>query len=221
MTAFNAFADERIDRIEQAWNAGDQAATQQDFNLNAPREMAELASGVSGSIKITKAGRIDENVIAAKADINGVPTVMIFLECKDNSGQFCEYHHKANVATIGGAEYGQAADVATTLVGTSMGFAEANPMGLATIAYKAFWVGYSRSGHIGFGECVDLRTGLDIFGYGAAGANLATLAGAAFPASIGVMGVIALMRHETAATAAIYECAGFALENGVDPTLPV
>lgn len=83
---------------------------------------------------------------------------------------------------------GQLADVGTTVVGLASGFAESNPLGLFTFPLKYGLHKYSES--LPLADCVEMRTGMGIFGWGAAAANMATLASAAIPAAL-VGGIVA------------------------------
>lgn len=83
---------------------------------------------------------------------------------------------------------GQLADVGTTLTGLSMGFAEANPLGLFTFPLKYALHRYTET--LPLAECVEARTGMGVIGWGAAAMNMATIAGAALSGGL-VVGIVA------------------------------
>ena len=70
---------------------------------------------------------------------------------------------------------GQLADVATTLGGLTQGFVEANPMGYAVLPVK--WVALEATNEMRMIDCVAARQALAATGWGAAGWNLAVIAG--------------------------------------------
>ncbi|MCG6941455.1 MAG: hypothetical protein LJE69_09410 [Thiohalocapsa sp.] len=82
---------------------------------------------------------------------------------------------------------GQTADVATTAVGLSQGLAEANPAALPLIPAKVAMTGMARRMDDPE-ECREATQGLSLAGFGAAGWNLAMLAGV----STGGAGLLAL-----------------------------
>lgn len=210
--ASTACADDRIDRISLAWNAGDQAGTQQSFDRTKPREMAELASKVQGSLDIAKTIRLNDHALATKSVINGEPYVWIFAECEQDKQKFCGFWMRKVVSGLGGAEYGQAADVFSTLAGLSVGGAELNPMGALVIPYKMFWLAYSRSDSIDFDGCVGLRSAHEEVGYGAGAANAAGLLGAPFGVGLAIGIGVAIAMHPEATERAVWECAAYRLE---------
>lgn len=99
-----------------------------------------------------------------------------------------------NPASYDLAVAGQLADVGTTAVGLANGFAEANPLGIAILPLKYGLHKYSQS--LNLAECVDVRTGMGVFGWGAAGMNIATLASAAIPAALVVGVMIGWLAYE-------------------------
>lgn len=211
--AFSALADERVDRIEQAWNSGDQAATQKDFAPGAFRSAAELGALVEGSLKVSKVARLnDRGALGVGVEVNGVPEVWVIEECADDPRRFCYFGHR-QVEGLGGAERGQAADVGTTLTAISLaGAVEANPMGLAFILpMKAGFLVGSRQA--AFDECVAMRTSLDAFGWGGGVANAVTMVATvtSIGVPLGILAATAWLRWDAAAEGAMYECAGFAL----------
>lgn len=218
LAAFNAIADERIDRIEQAWNAGDPAATQQDFATSAFREAAELGSKVSGTLKVVKADRLNETAYGAVVEIDGISNIWVFEECADDPSRFCYFGQRQTEDTImQAAEIGQAADVGTTAIAiTGFGAAEANPLGLAFILpMKVGFLAHSRT--LPFNNCVALRTSLDSFGLAGGVANGVAMAAAlasapiTLGASVGILAAVSWARWDSALEAAVFDCAGFAL----------
>lgn len=218
--AFSALADERVDRIEQAWNSGDQAATQKDFAPGAFRSAAELGALVEGSLKVSKVARLnDRGALGVGVEVNGVPEVWVIEECADDPSRFCYFGQRpANNDIIQSAELGQAADIGTTTIAIAgMGAAEANPLGLAFILPMKIGFLYS-SRTLPFNECVSLRTSLDSFGLAGGVANgvaMAAVAGAApitLGASIGIAAAVAWMRWDSALESAVFDCAGYSLD---------
>lgn len=93
-----------------------------------------------------------------------------------------------NPASYDLAVAGQLADVGTTIVGLASGFAESNPLGLFTFPLKYGLHKYSET--LPLADCVDMRTGMGVVGWGAAAMNMATLASAAIPVAL-VAGLVA------------------------------
>ena len=206
-----AKADERLDRILMAYYAGDIPATQQDFNRDKPREMAEMAmvAEQSKTLHILVVKEVMPKLMAAKVERNGTDEIWMFEECKDNK-QFCGFYHK-EYARFGGMEYGQAADIASTVIGLGMGLAEGNPMGL--VGAGLIKGGFLINNRIAdYQTCVDQRAGLDMAGFGPAAANLLTMAGAPFGVSLAAIPLVMYMRYDKAIEGATFECAGFALD---------
>lgn len=83
---------------------------------------------------------------------------------------------------------GQLADVGTTVVGLANGFVESNPIGLFAFPLKYVLHKYTET--LPLADCVEMRTGMGIMGWGAAAMNMATLAGAVIPAALAV-GIVA------------------------------
>ena len=78
-------------------------------------------------------------------------------------------------ATYDLAVAGQLADVASTAVGLAAGLSEANPLGILILPIKYGSLSYSKT--LPLHECIALRKGLGAVGWGAAAANIATIAG--------------------------------------------
>jgi len=94
----------------------------------------------------------------------------------------------ANVGTMG-----QQADVATTAVGLSQGLAETNPAALPLVPAKIVATGMARKMKDPE-DCRAATQGLSIAGFGAAGFNVAVLAGAAAgPAGLVALGTMAAL----------------------------
>jgi len=94
----------------------------------------------------------------------------------------------ANVGTMG-----QQADVATTAAGLSQGLAEANPVALPLVPAKIVATGMARKMKDPE-DCRAATQGLSIAGFGAAGFNVAVLAGAAAgPAGLVALGTMAAL----------------------------
>lgn len=209
--AITAQADTRLDAIAQAWNAGNIEATQSDFDRAEARSMAEMAvfAETGGKVKITKVVQLMPDVIGAQAEINSEPHVWLL---REKDGKFTGFWHKpvSQIASIGGMDYGQGFDVATTVVGLGQGFAEGNPFGLVGAGiYKATFLIGSR--YSDFENCVPQRAAHDMWGWGAGAKNIALMAGVAEPATWALMVAIAITRYEPAHETAAFECASFAL----------
>jgi hypothetical protein len=219
------FADVRISRIANAWNSGDQAATQADFDRNKPREMAEMGAIVKGKLTIEKIKLVDMTLYGLPdsslvlVDIDGTKHVWMIDNCPDNK-KFCGFFHKElnAIPYIGQMEYGQAVDVASTAIGLSTGFAEANPLGGSPaglawlLGYKAFWIAYSRSGEMDMTTCIGTRHGFSVFGYGSGVKNVAVMLGASNPVSLGVGALAMWAMWDGLMEDSIWECARFTLE---------
>ena len=101
--------------------------------------------------------------------------------------------------TLDHAETGQLADVGTTAVGiVEFGMVEANPVGYFALPLK--WIVNDQAEMMVAKECNQVKKALSTAGWGAAGANLTTIAMSAFgPASLAVgavSGVIAFNLYE-------------------------
>ena len=70
---------------------------------------------------------------------------------------------------------GQVADVASTAIGLAGGLHEANPLGLLILPIKVATNSLSKD--MNLADCITTRTALGTIGWGAAAANLGTLAG--------------------------------------------
>ena len=102
------------------------------------------------------------------------------------------------------AASGQLADVGSTAVALSVGFQEGNPLGLAILPLKL--IAYNSADKGSLGDCITNRQALATTGWGAAVANMATVAGL-FPFSliVGVVAGIGVYSHSR--DDAVLECA--------------
>lgn len=106
-------------------------------------------------------------------------------EPREAKGVIMIYHPEGRIigaewAAIDPATYdlavaGQLADVATTVVGLSVGLTEANPLGVLALPLKYGALAYSKT--LPLHECIHLRKLSGGFGWGAAAANVAAIAG--------------------------------------------
>ena len=205
-------ADERMARIELAWNSGNTLAIQQDFSRTAPLSQAELAHKAEqgGTLNIAKVIRVAPTVYAVRVVIGGQQETWLFAEC-ENSRQWCYWDTRPS-KTLGSAARGQGLDIATTAIGmAAFDAVEANPLGLAILPIK---IGMLAGTHnMSWDDCIQWRTAEDMLGFGPAVANILTLAGGTFPLGMLAMIVTASIRYEPALKAAMLECAEFALED--------
>lgn len=213
LLVLDAKADDRLDRIQAAFNSGDVLGAQQDFSrdLSAARSAAEMANLVSTSnlMEATKDAEIMPGLFAANVNVDGVPLIWLY-EVKDNQITYFGYR---KAISFGGAELGQGLDIASTGIG--IGFfdaVEANPIGLAALPIKAGATYQTR--FMPFADCVPWRTSLDVFGVAPGVANIATLLFkiAEIKVSLGIAALVAVARWDAANEAAVFECAQFALE---------
>ena len=208
LAAMMAMADDRLDKIQTAWNAGDSLAVQHDFQ--GVREQAEIGHLAEQGGKVSNFKELMPGLFAAKVSAPGGDVIMLAEVCPQST-QLCYFGYKKST-TFGGMEYGQAADVATTLYAMNvLGLSEGNPIGLvgAGIIKASFLIG---NRYADYQTCVDQRTGFDMAGFGASASNIATMVGVPFPGNIAVLGLAMYARHESALEGAIFECAEFALE---------
>lgn len=222
-----ANADDRINRIQLAWNAGDTVATQQDFNREEYDDMIRLAqlAEKGGTLVILDKKLVMEqpelgNVYAVRAEVNGERQVWLLQDCGMDTTRWCYFSARPEPGEIGGMEAGQAADIGTTAVALTAieGLAEGNPLGLGGAGLiKTFAIMGSR--HAEFQQCLVWRTSYDATGWGAGAANVLTMIGAPFPLSLAVMAATTFARFEEARVTAWFECAKFALDGTVRPSM--
>lgn len=202
-----AVADSRIAAIEQAWNKADHVALQAGFDDVYHQVRFAYYSENGGVLTVINSGRVAYKTFAAVVQVEDRKEVWVFLEC-ENSHKWCYWDHRP-VAIIGGAALGQSFDLSTTAVAVGMGFTEANPIGLGIIPAK---IGLTVGSHyLQYDKCMGLRTGLDVLGYGAGMANIATMLGAAPVGAASALAVTVWYRYSSAVEDARFECAEYAL----------
>lgn len=198
-----------VDDFYMDWNAGDALAVQKNFNKDEPRSMAEAGALAEKGGLITKILEVKDRVYAINLEtIKGNKTIVL-AKCT-NSEKFCYFGARENTS-FGSAEAGQLADVGTTAAGIGFfGAKEANPLGWLILPLKVGMLTSTRG--MDWEGCIGWRAGLDMVGYGASAANIATLIGVPFPVNLFILAGVTLSRDETAIENAMYECSTFALE---------
>ena len=101
------------------------------------------------------------------------------------------------------AASGQWADIGSTAIGLSTGFEEGNPLGVVALPLKLVLYNSAKTGSLG--DCIGMRQALATTGWGAAAANIATVAGL-FPFSLIVGLVAGIGVHEHSRDDAVLEC---------------
>jgi hypothetical protein len=202
---------DRFVALADAWNAGDVLGAQKDFSrslavVGSQAEFAALAAKKQ-PLFIQNIVVLAQDLYAAKVKLGEEEQVWI-LESKEDKWTWFGYRR---ISTIGSAELGQGADLATTAVGLANGLAEANPLGATVLPLKVWMLSDTRN--MSFQDCVASRTGLDIIGFGAGAANAATITGAPTGVGLVMLVVTACTRNDAAMVDALFECAAFALES--------
>lgn len=207
-----AIADNRIGNLEKAWNSADVGSVQAGFHKDAIYYQVRLAeySESSGVLTVIDSGLVSTKTLAAIVQLEDKQEIWLFIECKTNS-LWCYWDHRP-IALVGSAEYGQSFDLATTAVAIGEGFTEANPLGLSVIVPVK--IGLTAGTHyMDYDDCMSWRTGLDMVGYGAGVANIATMLGAPPVGAAITLAGVAWYRYSPAIENARFECAGYALKS--------
>ena len=207
-----AIADNRINKLETAWNRADRQSVQSGFHKDAVYYQVRLAeySENGGVLTVIDSGMVSNKTLAAIVQLEDKQEVWLFIECKTNS-LWCYWDHRP-IALVGSAEYGQSFDLATTAVAIGEGFTEANPLGLAVIVPVK--IGLTAGTHyMKYDDCMSWRTGLDMVGYGAGVANIATMLGAPPVGAAITLAGVAWYRYSPAIENARFECAEYSLSD--------
>lgn len=206
----------RIMAMEAAWNRGDTLSVQAHWSrkvdpdvIGAQARLAQAAE-TGGLLTVHAAKQVAPRIVAADVTLDASHELWMWIEC-EASREWC-YWGRRRLAKPGAAERGQGLDVATTVVGVGMGATEANPLGLGILPVKVLITAGSH--RMTFERCVSWRGGLDVMGHAPGAANLATLAFANPALSIAVFLVVAATRSNYAYETAMYECAGYLLQQG-------
>jgi hypothetical protein len=199
-----------IRQVQEAWNRGDSLGVQKGFSRAPEAALSQAQAGYLAE----QGGKIDR-VVFLRTGVYGArlgDKTLIFGECEDKNSEWCYFGSRV-AGTLGGAEYGQLADIGTTAIGLAQsGATEANPLGLAVLPIKLGARYLSRN--MEWQECTGWRASFDISGLGAGLANASTLLlGTGLPISLVVMGITSFARWDSAVEQAMFECASYKLNS--------
>ncbi len=212
-----ALADERVDDLIDAWNRGDSLAVQHHIHGDYTQASIGHAAEQGGRLRVLQ-HRFTGNGYEIELLVDDKPETWLLTECTGElSTYFCDWRRSGSrqnsFAGFGGAERGQAFDVATSGLGLGLGFTEANPLGLAILPLKAGAIHYANQQP--HAECVTWRTWLDSLGIGAGVANLITIAAGVAPAvSVAALVAVTAWRYNGAHDTAQTDCAGRSIAKG-------
>lgn len=208
------WASDRLHEMERAWNSGDTLAIQHGFAGSAVYGQATLAakSEQYPTLALRHTRKLNDTVWGTVAELGDHSEVWLFQECEQDANVWC-WAGMREISGIGGAEAGQAADVAASAVGiVGMGMVEMNPLGIGLLPLKAGAL-YATYG-MAFDDCVEWRAGLDAWGLGAGIGNAVTMLVALTNPIIafGMTAAFTALRWDGAYQQAVFECAAMALE---------